>query len=125
MRALVLKAIYLGLPAVLVVLSIAALNSGQILKRPLTGSDDFHGELEIVVNHALAERWLEAEASVDRVERAWAQVKPRVTFTSAAELIADIDLELAELRAAIEDEDTGDVRVRKRRLDVLWRLVGG
>jgi ppGpp synthetase/RelA/SpoT-type nucleotidyltranferase len=125
MRGFALKIIYFSIPTLILAISILTLNSGQILKRPMTGTDDVRTQIQTVASHAVGDRWGEAERSVSDLYRAWEQVKRRVAITTPADLMADLDLEMAELRAAVEAQDAAQVRTQHRRLEVLWEDLGG
>lgn len=125
MKAPWLKIAFYGLPALVLTLSILFFNSAGFLKRPLTGTDDVPKTMEAVAEYALTDRWDEANRSVTDLLRAWEQVKRRIALIEPKELVGEIDLELAEMRAAVEAEDADQVRMKQRRLEVLWEDLGG
>ena len=60
MRSRLLRLIYYGLPALVVAVSVLALNSGILLKRPSGEHDDVAGHLRLLLHHADTQRWEEA-----------------------------------------------------------------
>lgn len=124
MKGRLLKAIYYGLPALIVAASVLTLNSGSLLKRPFGAHDDVPGHLQQLLSHTDGQRWEEAAEVERRVSEAWQRIRGRVRLTSTLDEVETFDLELAELRGALETGDAGQTRIAVYRLLALWEDLG-
>jgi hypothetical protein len=111
---------YFGLPALLLVTVLTALNAGPILKRPMGAGEDVGGRLQAVANLAAAGEWSGAERAVTELDTAWKSVHRRVHFVSGEGEMREIQLALADLKGAVEGHDPLAVRQAYRRLNSLW-----
>lgn len=124
MRGRLLRILYYGLPALIVAVSVLALNSGTFLKRPLGSHDDVAAHLRQLLDHTEGERWEDAGGAVYGLSEAWRRVRGRVRLTSTLEEVETFDLELAGLRGALETGDAALARISAHRLLALWEDLG-
>lgn len=124
MKAWFLRAAFFGVPLLVLGLSILALHSGSILKRPLGSDDDVPTAMNRLSDLALADQWDEADRAYEDLEKAWEQVKGRTRLSLGAEEVGIFDLELAGLHGAVESRDPTEVRIALRRLMGLWDDLG-
>jgi hypothetical protein len=119
-----LRIAYLGIPALILALSLAIMLSGPFLKRPRHPGEDVAALIDRVGGHAGAGQWAQANKAAEQLTAAWDGVEPRVRFTSASGVREQFDMALADLQSAVEAEDADQVRVLHRRLLHLWGQVG-
>lgn len=124
MKGRLFQLLYYGLPALVIAVSVLALNSGPLLKRPIGNHGDVPAQLEALLPLAEAERWADAKAAAERVGADWERLRRRIHLTSARDEVETFDLELAALRGAIEAGDAALTRVAVRRLLALWADLG-
>ncbi|BAD42252.1 DUF4363 family protein [Symbiobacterium thermophilum] len=124
MRSRLLRLIYYGLPALVVAVSVLALNSGILLKRPSGEHDDVAGHLRLLLHHADTQRWEEARDAARKAGEAWLRMRGRIHLTSARDEVETFDLELAGLRGALETGDPVQARIAVHRLLALWEDLG-
>lgn len=124
MKQGLLRVLYYAIPTVILVLTLLVLNAGPLLLRPMGDGDNVKARLEEVSSLALSDRWQEAEAAVQELERAWERVRARARFTLDESDIKAFDLELAGLRGAVDARDQAEVRIAHRRLMALWSDLG-
>lgn len=115
---------YLGIPALILALSLAIMLSGPFLKRPRHSGEDVAALVDHVGSLVGTDQWAEANKAAEQLNVAWDGVEPRVRFTSASGTLEQFDMALAEFRGAVEAEDADQVRVLQRRLLYLWGRVG-
>jgi hypothetical protein len=124
MKAWLLKALYFGLPALLLAATVLVLNTGTIMKRPMSQDDNVPDNLQALLSLAVNQEWDEARSTVEHIHRAWNKVRGRVHITSTTDEIELFDLELAGLQGAVEGSDATQVRMAVRRLTALWDDLG-
>lgn len=124
MKVWLLRTLYFGIPAVVLLVSIVAMNAGPILKRPVGGERSVPAHMARISELALTDRWAEAGEAGRELERTWEDVKGRVRFTSTIDDMEIFDLELAALIGAIEARDQSQLRIAHRRLQALWNDLG-
>lgn len=115
---------FFSVPVVAIALSVLALNSGPLLKRPASSAEDIPARIEEISTMAVAARWGEAEALAGQVDEVWDRVRGRLAFSSDSEDLSRFSLSLAELRGALAARDEQQVRIIHRRLIALWKEIG-
>lgn len=119
-----LQVVYLGIPALILALSLALMLSGPYLKRPRHPGEDVVALVNRVGALAGTDQWMAATNAAEQLNSAWDGVESRIRFTSSSGALEQFDIALAEFRGAVEAEDEVMVRVIQRRLVQLWGRVG-
>ncbi|WP_374711496.1 DUF4363 family protein [Symbiobacterium terraclitae] len=124
MNARMRQLIYIGLPVVIVTVTVLLFNMGGILKRSFGADDDVAGRLNQLLSLTQQRDWDRAHTTIDDVSQAWQRVRGRIHITSTTDEIELFDLELAGLRGAVDTRDEVQANIAVRRLIALWEDIG-
>lgn len=120
MKATFLRLLYFGIPALVIALSIAALNAGPILKRPAGTQDNVVAALDQLSDHVTAGRWTEAAAAGAALDGAWQRVRQRVHLVAGESELRFFELSLAELQGAVAARAPAQFQVARRKVLTMW-----
>lgn len=114
------KTWYYVIVGAILILFIALMNSGNYLRKPMTGSDDVAFYLEQVENKVNQSKWEEAQQDDSRLNRAWKQIIPRIQFSVEKDEINAINVSLARLSSYIGSRDKTEARAELREAREHW-----
>jgi len=103
---------------------IAIMGSGFILKEPLTSNDEVIKHLKLVEQSAEKSQWSEASTQLKAGNKAWEKVKNRIQFSVERDFIEKIDAELATLQGAVKAEDQQEIIILVEKIKIIWDELG-
>jgi len=95
------KFIIIAIPIITIALFILIMLSGNYLKKPILGNDDFPGLVQNVIEDVNLENWEKAEEHKKELDNAWKNIVKRVQFSSEREEINALNVSLARVNGAI------------------------
>lgn len=95
------KFIIISIPIVTLTLFILIMLSGNYLKKPIGGNDDFPKLVQLVINDVYEEKWEEAVKHKNDLDNAWEKILNRVQFSSERDEINALNVSLSRLDGAI------------------------
>lgn len=96
--------IYGGITLMLLIF-LAVMTSGVILKKPLTGQDDVMGQVNKIKSDISSGHWDRATTDTAKLDKAWKSVRTRVLFSSEKDDIKKVDEHVETLKADVETRD--------------------
>lgn len=81
------------------------MNSGDILKKPMTTQDDFPYYLQEVEQAIEREDWDAAHSHSANLSTAWEKVSPRIQFSVDKDEMKAIEVGLSRLQAFLQSQD--------------------
>lgn len=96
--------IYGGIILMLLVF-LAVMTSGVVLKKPITGQDDVIGQVNKIKSDITNGRWDKATTDTAKLDKAWKSVRTRVLFSSEKDDIKKVDEHVETLKADVETRD--------------------
>lgn len=124
MKAWMMKALFYGLPMLVLVVSVLVFNAGGVLKKPLGKGDNVSLQLSHASALALDGKWDEAREAWLQLHTAWESVRKRIILTSDIDEMLTFDQLVAELQGAIESKDDTQVRIAARKMEAIWGELG-
>lgn len=93
------------IPLLFLVSFVVIMNSGDVLKKPMTTQDDFPYYLQEVEQAIEREDWDAARAHSANLSSAWEKVSPRIQFSVDKDEMKSIDVGLSRLHAFLQAQD--------------------
>jgi hypothetical protein len=99
------KFLVISIPIVTLLLFVAIMLSGEILKKPFGKDDNIQQSIESLMQDIQSENWEEASQNVEGLEEAWKKVVKRVQFSEERNEINGFTTNMARIKGAIEAKD--------------------
>lgn len=120
-----IKYVKYGVSALLLLLFIAVMTTGNLLKKPFGQSDQvekFMIQLETAVTN---EEWENAEKTVETLDSAWKQVRKRVQFSIERDEIIELNRTVARLKGSVSAKDKNSALVEIYEAREIWDDLAG
>lgn len=99
------KFMVIALPVVALILFIAIMLSGNILKNSLSGEDAIPQAIATLMQDIEGEKWDLAATHTEQLENNWKRVVRRIQFSSERNEINDFSVNIARLKGCIRAKD--------------------
>lgn len=99
------KMIKYAIPVLVLLVFVAVMTSGGLVKRPLGKEDDVVAHIEAVKRDVVSENWQQAQVDLSKVKSAWTTVAKRVQFSVERNEMNTIDMNIARMEGAISAQD--------------------
>jgi hypothetical protein len=99
------KFLVVSIPIAALVSFIFIMLSGNLLKKPLTKSDNIPKAIQLVIQDVKSDNWDSASEKVENLSTSWKKIVKRVQFSSERGEINAFDTNIARLRGAIMAKD--------------------
>lgn len=108
------------LPALLLLIFIAIMNSGEILKKPMNSTDDVQMYIDTLNNAILNEKWSEADTHMVGLKNAWKIIGARIQFSVERNEMVLIDTNISRLEGALSIHDKPNAVIELHELRGHW-----
>jgi len=108
----------------MLIVFIAVMGSGFILKNSFNSDDDVIKQINLVQKAVMADNWEQAGIELEGGFIAWEKVKNRIQFSVERVFIEDIDIELATLAGALKAENKDISIISTEKIKILWKELG-
>ncbi|WP_440109061.1 DUF4363 family protein [Paenibacillus sp. QZ-Y1] len=112
------------LPICLILLFVAIMASGAILKKPFGTDDRLFESIQTLEKQVVGQKWTEAKSQVDYAMQAWNKVVNRIQFSVERETIYDILGTLARIKGGVAAQDDKAIMEEIYYFYVLWDNLG-
>lgn len=102
------------------VVFIAIMTTGGVLKRPFSEKDNVKSYIESVKRDVESENWTEAKEDLIKLKTAWKAVGNRVQFSVERNEMIAIDRTIARLNGSLEAEDKVSALIELSELSLNW-----
>lgn len=99
---------------------VVIMNSGDILKKPMTGQDNFSYYLQEVEQAIVREDWDAAQAHSANLDTAWKRVSPRIQFSVDKDEMKSIEVGLSRLQAFLQAQDRSQALATSAEIREHW-----
>jgi uncharacterized protein DUF4363 len=79
--------------------------SGDYLKQPRNPSEDVIGYINLTMEDVKSDNWANAIDNIDKIEKSWNKIVPRIQFSVERDEIYNININIARLKGAAIVED--------------------
>jgi hypothetical protein len=93
------------IPAIVLLLFAAIMNSGEFLKKPFGSNDDVERCIQAVKSDVKSEKWQQASVDLKKLKTAWKIVEKRVQFSVERDEMILIDTNISRIEGAISVHD--------------------
>ena len=107
-------------PSAVILIFIAIMTTGGILKKPFSSKDDVKYYIERVKKDVTAEKWKDSSFELDKLKRAWKVVGNRVQFSVERDEMVAISRNIAKIRGCIEAKDKNSAIIEISELAENW-----
>lgn len=112
------------LPIFLLVLFVAIMATGSLLKKPFGTQDRLLESVQTLEKQVEKKQWSEAKSQVEYAMKAWDRIVNRIQFSVEREAIYDILGTLARIRGGVAAEDDQAIMEEIYYFYVLWDNLG-
>ena len=119
------KYVSYGISALLLLIFIAVMTTGNLLKKPFGESDQvekFMGQLEAAISN---EEWENAKIVVETLDSAWKEVRKRVQFSVERDEIIELNRSVARLKGSVNAEDKSNSLIEIYEAKEIWNDLAG
>ena len=119
------KYVSYGVSALLLLIFVAVMTSGNLVKQPFGQSDQverFMVQLEAAISN---EEWDHAEKVVESLDSAWKQVRKRVQFSVERDEIIELNRTVARLKGSVNAKDKNNALVEIYEAKEIWDDLAG
>lgn len=114
------KFIFYLIPTAALVLFSLIMLSGNIMKKPRNGDEDFPKYLETVKADVNSSQWENADANLDKASAAWDKIAKRVQFSVERDEINEIKMNLSRIDGAITAQDKSNAIIELSEAKMHW-----
>ncbi len=111
------------IPALVLILFILIMNSGELLKKPFNNEDDVNRTLRKVEENIINEQWQQADKNLDNLQHAWAIVEKRVQFVTEKDALEKMNANLSRLQGTIISQDRTSAIIELSELKLIWEKL--
>ena len=108
------------IPLLVLASFVVIMNSGDILKKPMTTEDDFPYYLQEVEQAITREDWHAAQTHSANLSTAWDKVSPRIQFSVDKDEMKAIEVGLSRLQAFLQAQDRGSALATAAEIREHW-----
>lgn len=114
-----------SIPIVSIIIFVAIMTTGGLLKKPFHKNDDFKKSLCILKEDVKKSNWKDAKKDIKNLNTAWHIVQKRIQFSVERNDMNSLDLSLARLNGAIFIKDSSAAYIELSEMNELWRNLEG
>lgn len=107
-------------PIIVLILFIAIMNSGGIIKKPFTKRDDVYRCVLTLQNDVLNENWDKADVSLNELKAAWNLVRKRVQFSVERTDINTINDNISRIQGSLLIHDKSSAIIELSEITEHW-----
>ena len=111
------------IPALALVLFIFAMNSGGILKKSFSGTDNVPESIENLKKDVMKENWKLAEGDLKKLKIAWLTIERRVQFSMELDELSTIDTNIARIEGALTVKDKSFIIIELSEIVKHWNKL--
>ena len=93
------------IPVLIIVISIAIMTTGGLLKKSFSQSDNVESCIQNVKKDVEEEKWEQANQDLDKLKKSWKVVEKRVQFSIERDEMISIDRNIARIKGALDARD--------------------
>lgn len=108
------------IPALIIIISIAIMTTGGVLKKSFSQRDNVESCIVNVKKNVEAENWEQAKLDLDKLNKSWKIVEKRVQFSVERDEMISIDRNIARIKGALYVQDKITAIVELSELSVNW-----
>lgn len=108
------------IPVMMLLLFIAIMNSGELLKRPFSSKDDVLKYIEIMRKDVTNAKWKQATSDLNKLKTAWKIVEKRVQFSVERDEMNLIDTNISRIEGALSVNDKSFIIIELKELAGHW-----
>lgn len=114
-----------SIPIVSLIIFVAIMTTGGLLKKPFHNNDNFRSTLSMVRKDVKKADWKNAKKNVKKLNIAWHIVEKRIQFSVERNDMNSLDLSLARLNGAISIKDSSSAYIELSEMAELWKNLEG
>lgn len=94
-----------SIPIITLLIFIAVMNSGEILKKPLSSKDDVQKCIKTMKDDVKKNKWQQAKSDLSQLKYAWKTVEKRIQFAVERDEMIMIDTNISRIDGAVSIHD--------------------
>lgn len=108
------------IPVLTILLFIAIMTTGGLLKKPFSSKDDVISYIEIMRKDINEEKWDKAGKDLSNIKTAWEIVKKRVQFSVERDEMILIDTNISRIEGALSERDKSFIIIELSEMQNHW-----
>lgn len=118
------KFLIYAIPVTLLAVFILIMQSGKILKKPISGNDNIPESINDMIEAVSNDSWEDADKKLESLTKAWDKVLTRVQFSSERDEINKISTCIARLKGAVRSKDKTNALMELNETYIHWEDLG-
>lgn len=108
------------IPILTILLFVAVMTTGGLLKKPFRHNDDVVTNIEIMRKDINEEKWDKARRDLENIKTSWEIVKKRVQFSVERDEMILIDTNISRIEGALPVQDKSFISIELSEMKNHW-----
>lgn len=118
------KFLVITIPIVTLILFVAIMLSGDILKKPLGKNDNIPESIQLIIQDVESDNWEDASDKTEELVKTWEKIVKRIQFSSERDEINSFQSSIARLDGAIMAKDKSASLIQLKEAYDHWDGLG-